>query len=521
MIRSRQLRFAPIIAAAALLSVLIYMMVFPRIINGDIGLYLEIANKLLDGERPYVDYEEINFPMIHYINIVPAALGRWLGITPTAPLIFCVLLAAVLSYIVIGRLLRAYKPDLGGYIAWAQISIVLISTWIYLRHDWGQREHLFVLALIPWLIVRTRRYHEDHFVGKKWFIVGFIAGIGTALKPHFALIILLPELFLAISKRRIRLMTPEVIGMACVAVLHVVYFLTQPDILAAFLATLNEVARGYAGFGFTPFTTLITSPLILSYLVLGTSVVIWYAINSASRPAPLIATLGCALIGSAIVFAVQQKGWLYHRIHADFFAVMLLAWVLYELITHTVFMQNERYRRLVLIPVAAGALAISIIYTQQAIRYYWRIEGATYQTAPIIEAYTSPGERVLILDPSIYPTNALLPTLNRRHASSYASAYPIPLAYFGHDAVYPYDDPRHVVPTYAQTYLDRIAEDIDKHQPNLIGVISTRCEAGCEVATDFHDYLYHRGFIEGVILPNYSRLTEEGGYIFYKRTIID
>jgi hypothetical protein len=97
-------------------------------------------------------------------------------------------------------------------------------------------------------------------------------------------------------------------------------------------------------------------------------------------------------------------------------------------------------------------------------------------------------------------------------------SYPLPFAYYGYQGV-PYDDPAHVVPPYAQRYLDHFAEDLRLHQPPLIVISGSPCRVACNdtAVTDLHDYLDARGVIDAVVLPDYERLTEEYGFVVYLR----
>nr|MCU0466503.1 hypothetical protein [Anaerolineae bacterium] len=67
------------------------ILVFPHHLNPDVGLYLEMGQKVLDGQHPYVDYEEVNFPMIHWLNVLPAILSRLTGLPPTITFQVCML----------------------------------------------------------------------------------------------------------------------------------------------------------------------------------------------------------------------------------------------------------------------------------------------------------------------------------------------------------------------------------------------------------------------------------------------
>ena len=45
-------------------------------------MYLEMGRYLLEGRLPYVDYIELNPPLIHYISVIPVFLADLTGINP-------------------------------------------------------------------------------------------------------------------------------------------------------------------------------------------------------------------------------------------------------------------------------------------------------------------------------------------------------------------------------------------------------------------------------------------------------
>ena len=57
-------------------AVLFLILAFPLRSYVDTGVYLETARKILNGQLPYVNYEEINLPTIHYLNVLPLLISH-------------------------------------------------------------------------------------------------------------------------------------------------------------------------------------------------------------------------------------------------------------------------------------------------------------------------------------------------------------------------------------------------------------------------------------------------------------
>ena len=70
---------------------------FPLQIHHDCALLLQQGQLILDGWVPYVDFVEVNLPLIMYLNTIPAALSRALGLNVLPTFSVLVLLLVILS----------------------------------------------------------------------------------------------------------------------------------------------------------------------------------------------------------------------------------------------------------------------------------------------------------------------------------------------------------------------------------------------------------------------------------------
>ena len=78
--------FWPIIAGLAALIAL-----NPMRIKSDCALYLEMGRQLLEGKLPYVDFGEVNPPLIIYLNAIPAFFAKYVGINIIVVFLFTIL----------------------------------------------------------------------------------------------------------------------------------------------------------------------------------------------------------------------------------------------------------------------------------------------------------------------------------------------------------------------------------------------------------------------------------------------
>src|ERR1700679_1637233 len=81
----RTILWTTLAAVGFLIASLLYKLRYPLEINTDNAVYLAVAQLLLGGKQPYVDFYDTNPPLIMYLNVIPAAIGNWLGLNSIIP----------------------------------------------------------------------------------------------------------------------------------------------------------------------------------------------------------------------------------------------------------------------------------------------------------------------------------------------------------------------------------------------------------------------------------------------------
>jgi hypothetical protein len=139
---------------------------------------------------------------------------------------------------------------------------------------------------------------------------------------------------------------------------------------------------------------------------------------------------------------------------------------------------------------------------------------AVHRTPPdpfarVLETYSRPGDRVLIVSTSVAPAYPLLVIDNRRQASRYLCCFPIALFYYGEHgpAGHPtYHDRATATPDERQ-FLADLEQDVVTEKPTLILVQADQCQ-GCSPDFNIEDYLRHEGTVQRVIDPSYRELPD-------------
>ena len=300
---------AAVIGAAALRAALYT--------NSDVAWLLTVGEKVLDGQRLYVDFIETNPPASVLVYLPAIALGRLFGIAPERMLDAQIFLGAFLSLALTWLLLTPVATARRGSRRWllaASIGIVLLLP----NYNFGQREHIALLCILPALAATAVRAHGLPLRPSLAVVAGLGLGLTVSIKPHFALAALLPELALLIRLRSLRpLFRAENLVAAALAAAYagaiVAFF---PAYLTDMLPLLRDV--------FLPVhygLKLLAVPATMFWAATG----LWLLLAPQEvRRDPLLLVAYLASAGFLGAFLIQGKGWSYQgypSVALTFFAI--------------------------------------------------------------------------------------------------------------------------------------------------------------------------------------------------------
>lgn len=330
-------------------------------INLDSAWLLYVAARTFDGAAPYVAYVETNPPLMLLLSMPAAFVARVTGESPifvykaqtllvaVGSLWLCALIMARSSS-VWPRAPRAYAFALFAYVIFVHPGV----------HA-GQREHLLLIGLIPYLLLCAARITEPPLGRIIPVVVGLLAGLGFAFKPHFLLVWIAIES--AVAAR---------IGLA--------HWRCRAELWAVL-----GIFVGYAGvivFAFPEYITLARDILLPTYphfysrrwsfvILSGYSFfcALALALYFAKRPGRRAGELGsmvvAALVPMVLVVWFQKRGWGYHWYPATGLAILLIGLCLGD---HA--RQRSGWlglpRRVIQFGVVAGLLASAVIEGNRA-----------------------------------------------------------------------------------------------------------------------------------------------------------
>jgi hypothetical protein len=315
------LRLAPWLALAALFAIAVVLRhLLPA--NTDVSWLLTVAERVLDGQRLYVDVIETNPPMAVLTYIPGIAIARafgWPVETVTDGLIFAAIFASLGT--VAGILKNsAVLRDVAG---WPLALLAFVILAILPTKTFGQREQIAVVELLPLLALYASRMKGESPPFWAVLAAGIGAGLAVSFKPHFVIGVVCGLAALTIYARSWRfLFAPENfiaggIGAAyliCTVVFYPAYF-------SAIVPLVRDI---YILVGVSALE-MIRTP----------AVPIWAAATFAAlvlkRGGRIDSTLVLLLatsFGFVLVYFLQGKGWPYHSYPMIAFAMLGLSYAL-------------------------------------------------------------------------------------------------------------------------------------------------------------------------------------------------
>ncbi|HEV2078750.1 MAG TPA: hypothetical protein VGR19_02470 [Allosphingosinicella sp.] len=344
-------------------------------LDADVSWLLTVGERVLDGQRLYVDIFEVNPPASVLIYLPGIAAARLLGVSAelgTAALIF--ILAGVSIWGSARLLLHAGILQRGRHapiLCCAAFAFVLLPGACF-----AQREHVALLTLLPFMAVLGVRMKGRSVALAAGFLAGLGAGVTMAIKPHFVLAVAPMVLFAMWRRRSISVALGPEVGAAAAVVLSyallvvAIYPIYLTDALPLLNAVYIPARSGYAEMLLSPHRILFLAAFVLTAVVGQERLVRSFAIL------PFLAAAGFAA-----ALLMQGKGYLNHAYPAVALAVLALAIILME-------RQADRGRR------RAGGLALVLL---AGLSVYVFLAVTSYaELARTVERVAPPSPRIIV-----------------------------------------------------------------------------------------------------------------------------
>jgi hypothetical protein len=503
----------------------------PLVLNRDSAMYLQVADMLLDGGLPYLDIVEINPPMVWYLSAIPVGIARLLDLNTIATYkAFVALLTAAAA--LAARLLVVRARPRPGVFEVACFSWACVAT-LYLGNLFlGQREHLFAVMALPYLVLRWLRGAGGEAGRGFAACLGAAAGLAVCMKPpYFLPLLLVPEAVWLIRHRDWRrARSPETIALGVAIALFAVHlFAFPPEVWKAFFGRyLGLIAGGYGAYDAAWPALLNRAQSWLSLHAPICAVLLVVSLEGQTRLAGLARLIAWVGVGGVLLFFLQGKGWEYHAVITRFQAILLVG-VVAATLPHNLgrlARHGERWlsRPALRAAFALGAGALLLAALGSAVPRVWRADyrydvGVTGPLAALIRRHSRPGDPVMFLHAGIPPTYPMLTQMDRRPGTRFLPLATIPFLFHGAR-----QNPRSPLGFELDAdareeehrFLAELRQDVEQRKPQLIFIDSRpECDQ-CPPGVGIERYLRARQFLPGA-LADYRELPREGAFTVYLR----
>ena len=294
-------------------------------LKDDVAWLLWVAKKWLGGRDLYVDLVEVNPPLVIWLYAIPAAFSNWLAVAPkfASTLFFAIILVGSAWWtanLLHGRasLFARRAP------VFSVISILLL---VLPGVEFGQREHLLAASVLPYIALFVRALEGEPEPRLQASLAGMVAALGCAMKPSYALALVLVELIGVLRGHR-QLRMASVAFVATTGLYGVAVLVFEPDFLTRAVPLALSL---YGGTDTSVWHILAES----RNLLFGQAVTLLLCVNqreTLARHSPFLRHLFLALVAFAVactvLFVMQGKDWFYHRLPATTATVLaLILWL--------------------------------------------------------------------------------------------------------------------------------------------------------------------------------------------------
>ncbi|WP_137928928.1 hypothetical protein [Mesorhizobium comanense] len=350
--------------------------------NVDVSWLLTIGERVLDGERLSVDIIEVNPAFSIWLYLPFVLLERLTGLPAEFWVSAGVAALAIASVWFSARIAARTDGTLRRHL-WMLPAAVFFVLFLF-PIDFGQREQIAVIVLLPWLALFSARARSVDFSAgslAERIVAGVGAGIFVMIKPPYSVLALaVPALVVALQRRSPRplLTTENVIG----AVLTLAYLVALAILMRPFFTDVMPLLRQV----YLPMRMPVVDVLMLWQVTMFVAMAVaTLAMAYPGRPARDAGTM--LLAGTAYVpaFVIMGKGWTYQAVPFLTFGVLALM------------LQYGRLKpfRGLPLPVKAGAVLgffsiMLLTVLQQGLAYTQSRRDLDAATAAIVRAVDHP-----------------------------------------------------------------------------------------------------------------------------------
>ncbi|MEH2559605.1 hypothetical protein V1286_007134 [Bradyrhizobium algeriense] len=290
--------------------------------NVDVSWWLIVCERMLDGQRLYVDILETNPPMAGSVYMFGVVLARAIHARPEVVTNGLIFLLIAGSLALTWRALRfsSLRERAGGAAAaWATAVLAILP-----MYDFGQREHLALVVLLPALAVHVLRANRERVAPSAILIAGLCAATTMNFKPYFVFGVGFCIVTAAVQARDWRvLFAPENWIAAALVVIHAICIVVfYPEYFTLIYPLVRDVYLLLK----VPFLAILLMSATALWLA---AIIVVLALQSRRRkPDATSLVMLAGSLGFAVSFFVQGKGWGYHAYPMVALGLLAAGWAI-------------------------------------------------------------------------------------------------------------------------------------------------------------------------------------------------
>ncbi len=284
---------------------------------GDVTWLLMLDERWFAGERPYIDFLEINPPASLLVYAPEVIVAKALGVASETVVVYAGFALAALSLALSGAILK--RAGRLGEIGPVGFAVALFVAFFLPGDAFMERDVMAAALLTPYLALAFAR--AEHAPVERWQAVaaGLGVGLAIALKPPYGLAAVAPAAYALWRNPRSLVRSVEVVAAAAVVLAYGVVALVAfpayaanmgPALVNVYLAVRQSAFELAFSEGGRDFLCL---ALLGAYLA------------HDELTAPRLAIPGLAAVGAFVGYVAQGKGWLYQAYPAIAFAALFAA----------------------------------------------------------------------------------------------------------------------------------------------------------------------------------------------------
>jgi hypothetical protein len=510
--------------AISLLAIMSYLIATKTLyVSVDTGIYLDSGRAILAGAIPYIDFVDINPPLAMYLHTPIVWIAQFIDTDIVATFFVVIIIATIAVSVGSFSLAERIVPRYGQAVAFS-IALTLVYSLYNFHSSWfGQREHLFIMALLPYLILRVARLNGTAPPTFVCLAIGLYIGLMASLKPpQFGFILIGIELYLCSQSRSLRLLaTPEIAAGITIAIIYVAIFSLfggasfeifieryVPLIINSYDAMNDpesvQLPKLFRNLGFD-----------VAIVCIGWLATRWLTSTQPIRDLSSLALITC--ITGCVVYISQAKGFGYHEIPVKFAANLTLCTLVGLLIYKAlckIDIQSRAFPYTALLSIAfalAGILATKASIGQASFRY-------SQPPAKLMMQHSSAGERIAFFGFTPLWYYPMLVQQDRYLGTRYAFSFMIPMLY--ENASKDLSAGHGYRVSYARVseenlFKQEIELDIQRLKPELIIILRQDC-LWCLEGLTMEDYLLGQPE-DFTFLQKYSEIQSDEWYLVLRR----